>query len=86
MKGPLLTRHQDSAYPLVDVVFNATGSYAGTCVLIVFLLILLFFSAVSTVASSSRQIWSFARDHVSSIHQTTEQDHVLTYISGLPIQ
>lgn len=65
----MLTFYQDSAYPIVDVVYNATGSYAGTCVLIVFLLILLFFSAVSTVASSSRQIWSFARDHVSIIFE-----------------
>lgn len=53
----------DSGYPIVDVIYSTTGSYAATCVLISFLIVLLFFSAVSTVASSSRQIWSFARDH-----------------------
>ena len=56
---------QESGYPIVDVIYETTGSYAATCVLISFLIVLLFFSAVSTVASSSRQIWSFARDHVS---------------------
>jgi choline transport protein len=55
---------QESGYPIVDVIYETTGSYAATCVLISFLIVLLFFSAVSTVASSSRQIWSFARDHV----------------------
>lgn len=60
----LLTSSQDSGYPIVDVIYEITGSYAGTCVLIAFLIVLLFFSAVSTVASSSRQIWSFSRDHV----------------------
>lgn len=56
---------QESGYPIVDVIYATTGSYAATCVLISFLIVLLFFSAVSTVASSSRQIWSFSRDHVS---------------------
>lgn len=51
----------------MDVIYEITGSYAGTCVLIAFLIVLLFFSAVSTVASSSRQIWSFARDHVREV-------------------
>lgn len=64
IENSILTTLQDSGYPIVDVIHSTTGSYAATCVLISFLIILLFFSAVSTVASSSRQIWSFARDHV----------------------
>jgi choline transport protein len=50
-------------YPIVVVIYNATGSLAGTYVLCTILLVLLFFSTVTTVASSSRQIWSFSRDH-----------------------
>jgi len=61
----MLIHWQESGYPIVDVIYATTGSYAATCVLISFLVVLLFFSAVSTVASSSRQIWSFSRDHVS---------------------
>lgn len=53
-------------YPLIPVIYNATGSYAATCVLGTVLIVLLFFSTVTTVASSSRQIWSFSRDHVCS--------------------
>jgi choline transport protein len=66
---------QESGYPIVDVIYATTGSYAATCVLISFLIVLLFFSAVSTVASSSRQIWSFSRDHVSLIQFTSSNTH-----------
>ena len=58
-------------YPVVIVLYRATGSYAGTMVLCSILIILLFFSTVTTVASSSRQIWSFARDHVRFINDPT---------------
>lgn len=67
---------QESGYPIVDVIYETTGSYAATCVLISFLIVLLFFSAVSTVASSSRQIWSFARDHVSPKSQFNRAAHI----------
>lgn len=50
-------------YPLINVLYNATGSLAATYVMGTILLVLLFFSTVTTVASSSRQIWSFSRDH-----------------------
>jgi choline transport protein len=81
----VLTKSQSSSYPIVDVVYTTTGSYAGTCVLIVFLLILLFFSAVSTVASSSRQIWSFARDHVSLVQpHSLSMKHLLKTLQGFP--
>ena len=70
-----LTTFQDSGYPIVDVIYSTTGSDAATCILISFLIVLLFFSAVSTVASSSRQIWSFARDHVSLTIDATMTEH-----------
>jgi choline transport protein len=56
----------ETDYPIILVLYRATGSYAGTMVLATILIVLLFVSTVTTVASSSRQIWSFARDHVSS--------------------
>lgn len=57
--------NSDSEFPIIQIVHNATGSYAGACVLGSLLLILLYFSTVTTVASTSRQIWAFSRDQVS---------------------
>ncbi|THW48713.1 amino acid transporter [Aureobasidium pullulans] len=48
--------------PVVQLLYNVTNSKAGTSVLIVVLLILQYFSAITTIASSSRQTWAFARD------------------------
>lgn len=49
-------------YPIIKIIFAATGSYAATCVLGGLLVLLLFFSTVTTVASASRQVWAFSRD------------------------
>jgi amino acid transporter len=54
-----------SEVPVINVIFNATGSYAATCVLGSLLVVLLFFSTVTTIASASRQLWAFSRDRVS---------------------
>ncbi|KAK5723230.1 hypothetical protein LTR15_004927 [Elasticomyces elasticus] len=51
-----------SDYPIVDVLFKATGSQAGTMILGCVMLVLLFFSTVTTIASASRQVWAFSRD------------------------
>ncbi|KAK1017037.1 hypothetical protein LTR54_003078 [Friedmanniomyces endolithicus] len=51
-----------SQYPIIQVLFNATSSYAGTIILGSVLIVLLFFSTVTTVASASRQTWAFSRD------------------------
>ncbi|KAK3724871.1 hypothetical protein LTR37_000919 [Vermiconidia calcicola] len=51
-----------SDYPIIHVVHTATGSYAGTIVLGGLLVLLLYFSTVTTVASASRQVWAFSRD------------------------
>ncbi|KAJ4983075.1 amino acid transporter [Stagonosporopsis vannaccii] len=48
--------------PVLQAVYNATGSIAGTVVMGAILVILVFFAAVSVTAASSRQIWAFARD------------------------
>jgi amino acid transporter len=60
-----------SDYPVIQVVYNATGSYAATCVLGAMLVILLYFSTVTTVASASRQVWAFSRDRVSPSPEST---------------
>ncbi|SMR44927.1 unnamed protein product [Zymoseptoria tritici ST99CH_3D1] len=52
----------DSSFPIVQVLQNATGSVAASCVLGALLVVLIFFSTVTTVASASRQIWAFSRD------------------------
>ncbi|KAJ8107514.1 hypothetical protein OPT61_g8810 [Boeremia exigua] len=48
--------------PVLQAVYNATGSVAGTVIMGAILVILVFFAAVSVTAASSRQIWAFARD------------------------
>lgn len=48
--------------PVLQAVYNATGSVAGTLVMGSMLVLLMFFAAVSVAAASSRQIWAFSRD------------------------
>ncbi|KAF2172958.1 hypothetical protein M409DRAFT_49461 [Zasmidium cellare ATCC 36951] len=54
--------NSDSDFAIIEVLFTATGSHAATVVLGTILVVLLFFSTVTTVASASRQIWAFSRD------------------------
>ena len=48
--------------PYVEVLINATQSRGATITLIIVMFILLVSCAVNTVTTSSRQLWSFARD------------------------
>jgi choline transport protein len=48
--------------PFIQVFFNGTQSYAATNAMTAVVIILLTSCCVSEVATSSRQIWSFARD------------------------
>lgn len=48
--------------PYVEVLLNATGSRGATITLTTVMLALLISCAVNTVTTSSRQLWSFARD------------------------
>ena len=57
-------------FPIVQIVHQATGSFAGACILGSLLTVLLYFSTVTTVASSSRQVWAFSRDQVSASKQS----------------
>lgn len=48
--------------PVIQLVYNVTNSIPGTMVMSMVLLILNFFATITTIASSSRQTWAFARD------------------------
>ena len=52
----------DYDYPVIQVVYNITRSEAAAIVMTCVLLILTYFASVTVVASSSRQVWAFARD------------------------
>lgn len=48
--------------PFIQVFYNATGSYTGTNIMTAVVIVLLTSCCISEVATSSRQLWSFARD------------------------
>lgn len=48
--------------PYVEILLNATQSKAATLTLVSIIFVLLVACAVNNVTSSSRQLWSFARD------------------------
>ena len=52
----------NTGYPFIQVFFNATKSRAATNVMVTILIITLTSSAISVLATASRQLWSFARD------------------------
>ncbi|KAJ9618854.1 hypothetical protein H2203_008670 [Taxawa tesnikishii (nom. ined.)] len=51
-----------TGYPFIQVFYNATGSYAGTSAMVSIMIIMLLFGCVTNFATSSRQMWAFARD------------------------
>ena len=51
-----------TGYPFIQVFYNATKSYAATNVMVTIIIITLTACCVSEVATTSRQLWSFARD------------------------
>ncbi|KAI1076552.1 putative amino acid permease [Whalleya microplaca] len=51
-----------TGFPIIEIFFNATKSYAATNAMISALIISIFFSALGLLASASRLIWAFARD------------------------
>ena len=48
--------------PVIQVFYNATQSVAGTSIMVAVIILILLSACVGQVATSSRQIWSFARD------------------------
>jgi amino acid transporter len=51
-----------TGYPFIQIFFNTTQSYAATNVMTTIIIIVLTSSVISEIATSSRQLWSFARD------------------------
>lgn len=48
--------------PIIQVLYNSTGSMAGTIMLTIVLILLSLVGTITCVAASSRQMWAFARD------------------------
>lgn len=51
-----------TGYPFIQVFYNVTNSYAGTAVMTAIVIVNITSACISTVATVSRQTWSFARD------------------------
>lgn len=51
-----------SGIPVIQVVYQSTGSFAATAVLTLVLILISFVSTITCIATTSRQVWSFARD------------------------
>ena len=51
-----------TGYPFIQVFYNATRSNVGTSVMTAILIVNITSACISTVATVSRQTWSFARD------------------------
>lgn len=54
--------NSSSGIPVIQVVYQSTGSFAATAVLTLVLILISFVSSITCIATSSRQVWSFARD------------------------
>ena len=48
--------------PYIEILLNTTGSVAGTAVMVAYIILSLIFCAINMVTTSSRQLFSFARD------------------------
>lgn len=53
----------ETGFPFIQVFLNATGSVRATTGMTVVIMIMQFCAAISNVATTSRQIYSFARDN-----------------------
>ncbi|KAK0309225.1 hypothetical protein LTR01_004332 [Friedmanniomyces endolithicus] len=51
-----------TGYPFIQVFFNATNSYPATNTMTAIVVIVFISAVISEIATSSRQLWSFARD------------------------
>lgn len=49
--------------PYIAILLNATGSAAGTAVMVAYIIFALIFCATNMVTTSSRQLFAFARDN-----------------------
>jgi amino acid transporter len=52
----------DASYPIVNICYNATGSWAATNAMVAMLIIITYCVVAASVASVSRITWAWARD------------------------
>jgi choline transport protein len=52
----------ETGFPFIQVFLNATGSVSAATGMTVVIMVMQFCAAISNVATTSRQIYSFARD------------------------
>ena len=52
----------ETGYPFIQAFYNATNSRTGTSVMVAVIIVNVTSSVISTLATVSRQTWSFARD------------------------
>jgi amino acid transporter len=48
--------------PILQVIYNISGSYSAACILGSLLLVLIAAATITNIATASRQAWAFARD------------------------
>jgi amino acid transporter len=51
-----------TGYPFIQAFYNGTKSHAGASIMTAVLVVTITSSVISTLATVSRQTWSFARD------------------------
>jgi choline transport protein len=59
---PLAAIGSLTGYPFIQVFYSGTGSLAGASIMVAIMVVTITSSVISTLATVSRQSWSFARD------------------------
>ncbi|KAK6369786.1 hypothetical protein LTS17_009236 [Exophiala oligosperma] len=59
---PITVSQTPTGYPIIQILYNSTGSAAATTVLMTFLIFIGVVAVFSSLASVSRLTWAFARD------------------------
>lgn len=54
--------NSSSGIPVIQVTYTATNSFAATAILTLILILISFVSCITCIATTSRQMWAFARD------------------------
>ena len=57
-----LTEDTQTGVPIIQVLYQSTNSIPGTVVMTTVLIVLSMVGTITCIASSSRQVWAFARD------------------------
>lgn len=58
-----------TGFPFIQILYNGTGSKAGTSVLTSLVIALAWAASIGFTATASRMLWSFARDRGVPFHR-----------------